>query len=38
LLRGSPPLARRYEVAAAHSRCPRHVGLCFNCGRIVASR
>jgi hypothetical protein len=38
LLRGSPPLARRYEVAAAHSQCPRHVGLCFNCGRIVASR
>jgi hypothetical protein len=26
------------RVAAAHSRCPRHVGLCSNCGHIAASR
>jgi hypothetical protein len=28
LVRGSPHSARCDEVAAAHSRCPRHVGLC----------
>jgi hypothetical protein len=28
----------RDEVAAVHSRCARHVGLCSNCGRIAASR
>jgi hypothetical protein len=37
LLRGSPQLSRD-AVAAAHSRCPRHVGLCSNCGRIAAGR
>ena len=30
--------ARRDEVAAAPSRCPRYVGLCSNCGRIAATR
>ena len=38
LLRGPRPTAGRDEVAAAHSRCPRHVGLCSNCGRIAATR
>ena len=37
-LRGPLPTSEARRVAAAHSRCPRYVGLCFNCGRIAATR
>ena len=39
LLRGCSAVKRGVTRLRAHiSRCPRHVGLCSNCGRIAATR